>query len=516
MSTRSSDRHDRHDGHDRHDRQAPSIHWVPSLLVAGAAAAVLFAAPEAVRRIGHAGTEREIVQASQRLSGGTILDELNQAYRDIARAVEPSVVHVSTSGRLASRAGMQPYLSTGSGWIYDADGHVVTNAHVIDGASRIQVQLHDCTTHEAELVGMDLRTDIAVVRVDAALVHPAIRGDSNALEQGDLVFAFGSPFDFSFSMSKGIVSGLGRIAGLEDIDYENFIQVDAAINPGNSGGPLTDVRGRVVGMNTAIATGRGNAVGQGQFAGICLAIPTDMIESVVDQLIGTGEVAKGFLGVSVAPLEVAEAVASRDPDLAFVSENFRGSGALVTAVTADGPAERGGLRPGDVIVSIDGQRVTSRELVPALISSRRPGDQVAFEIWRGDRMAGTHGNLVLEIVLDRLAPEINNEGIVRGLRQMGIRRLDTHSESHANRLGVPYRRGVIVLDIADDSMLQEAMPEGTVIVGVMSQPIGNLDDFYTRTGRIFVQMGRGMRIRDLLLNVVGPDGTEQIVPIPLR
>ena len=269
-------------------------------------------------------------------------------------------------------------------------------------------------------------------------------------------------------------------------------------------------------MNTAIATGRGNAVGQGQFAGIGLAIPTDMIESVVDQLIGTGEVAKGFLGVSVAPLEVAEAVASRDPDLAFVSENFRGSGALVTAVTADGPAERGGLRPGDVIVSIDGQRVTSRELVPALISSRRPGDQVAFEIWRGDRMAGTHGNLVLDIVLDRLAPEINNEGIVRGLRQMGIRRLDTHSESHANRLGVPYRRGVIVLDIADDSMLQEAMPEGTVIVGVMSQPIGNLDDFYTRTGRIFVQMGRGMRIRDVLLNVVGPDGTEQIVPIPLR
>ena len=205
MSTRSSDRHDRHDGHDRHDRQAPSIHWVPSLLVAGAAAAVLFAAPEAVRRIGHAGTEREIVQASQRLSGGTILDELNQAYRDIARAVEPSVVHVSTSGRLASRAGMQPYLSTGSGWIYDADGHVVTNAHVIDGASRIQVQLHDGSTHEAELVGMDLRTDIAVVRVDAALVHPAIRGDSNALEQGDLVFAFGSPFDFRFSMSKGIV-----------------------------------------------------------------------------------------------------------------------------------------------------------------------------------------------------------------------------------------------------------------------------------------------------------------------
>ena len=502
--------------HDSNPTPHRPRHYGPSLAVLGAAALVLFVTPEAVRRIGHARTEVEIEQASQRLARGTILDELNEAFRDVARVVEPSVVHVATAGRSMSRAGMAPYLSTGSGWIYDAEGHVVTNAHVIDGAARVEVQLHDGTVHPAEVVGMDLRTDIAVLRIDGAMLHPASRGDSDAVRQGDMVFAFGSPFDFRFSMSKGIVSGVGRIAGLEDIDYENFIQVDAAINPGNSGGPLTDVRGRVVGMNTAIATGRGPGVGQGQFAGIGLAIPMSMIESVVDQLIGTGEVAKGFLGVSVAPIEMARAMADRDATLAFIAERFRGSGAIVTSVSEDGPAARAGLREGDVIVAIDGQRVTSRELVPALISSKRPGDRVPFELWRADVEGGTEETLRLEIVLDRLPAEVNHEGIVRGLRSLGLRRLDTHDEQHASELGIPYRRGVLVLDVDDDSPLAEAVPEGSVIVKVMNQPVGNLDDFYTRTSRVLVQMARGMQVRDLVLHVVAPDGTEQAVPIPLR
>jgi serine protease Do len=492
------------------------LHFGPALVVLLAAAAVLFAVPESVRRIGHARTEVEVRAAAERLARSTILEQFNAATRDIATVIEPSVVHIATSGRVAARGGMQPYLSTGSGWVYDALGHVITNAHVVDGASRVQVQFHHGETFDAELVGMDLRTDIAVLRVKGAPVSPAARGDSDDLRQGDLVFAFGSPFDFRFSMSKGIVSGLGRSAGLEEIDYENFIQVDAAINPGNSGGPLTDIRGRVVGMNTAIATGRGNSMGQGQFAGIGLAIPLSMIESVADQVIEFGEVAKGFVGITVAPLEIAASLASRDPDLAFVAERFRGSGAVITSVTAGGPAERGGLRPGDVITAIDGQRITSRELVPALVSSRRPGERVQFEVWRGDRERDRGELIALAIELDRLAPGINSEGVVRGLQSMGLRDLDTLTPAQARTLGIPYRRGVVVLSIDDSFPLAEAMPAGTVIVAVMNQPVRTIDDLYTRINRNLAQMGRGMRGRELLLSVVSPQGEERMVAVPLR
>lgn len=492
------------------------LHFGPSLVVLLAAAAVLFAVPESIRRIGHARTEVEVRAAAERLAEGTILEQFNAATRDIAAVIEPSVVHIATSGRIAARGGSQPYLSTGSGWVYDELGHVVTNAHVVDGATRVQVQFHHGETFDAEIVGMDLRTDIAVLRVDGAPVQAAPRGESDRLRQGDLVFAFGSPFDFRFSMSKGIVSGLGRSAGLDEIDYENFIQVDAAINPGNSGGPLTDIRGRVVGMNTAIATGRGNSTGQGQFAGIGLAIPLSMIESVADQLIEFGEVAKGFVGITVAPLEMAAAMAGRDPDLAFVAERFRGSGAVITSVTPDGPADRGGLRAGDVIVAIDGQRITSRELVPALVSSRLPGEQVAFEVWRGDRGRDAAETLVVSVELDRLAPGVNAEGVVRGLRAMGIRELDTHTPERSEALGVPYRRGVVVLAIDEASPLAEAMPAGSVIVAVMDQPVLTIDDLYTRINRILGQIGRGMRMRALELEVVSPQGEERVVQLPLR
>lgn len=266
----------------------------PGLVVLAAAAAAILAAPFAIRRATDAQADSDIVLASRILAGETVgaqsdelvvalplLEQLNRANRAVARLVEPSVVHVSTVMTMQRRNFTGPYTSSGSGWIWDADGHIVTNAHVVEGSDRLQVQLFDGELRDAELVGLDLRSDIAVIKIATGGLHPSLRGDSATLEQGDMVYAFGSPFDFRFSMSSGIVSGLGRTAGLADIDYENFIQTDAAINPGNSGGPLTDIRGRVVGMNTAIATGRGNGVGQGQFAGISLAIPMSMIESTV-------------------------------------------------------------------------------------------------------------------------------------------------------------------------------------------------------------------------------------------
>jgi S1-C subfamily serine protease len=315
----------------------------PSLIVLATAATVLVAGPAAVDRITHSYTSARIIEASQRLDDNPVLAQINQAYRDIAEVVEPSVVHISTESWVRNRLGERARrASSGSGWIYDEAGHIVTNYHVIEDAQRIEVQLYNGAIREAEIVGSDPTTDIAVLRIPSENIHPATRnsGEDGPVRQGDMVFAFGSPFDFRFSMSSGVVSGKGRSVGVirsnrsGDIGYENFIQVDAAINPGNSGGPLTDYRGHVIGMNTAIATGRRNdRMDDGQFAGIGLAIPIEMIEPVVDQLIDTGVVAKGFLGVSVV-----------DPsntliqELRLIGYDPRSPGLLVGSIDINSPA----------------------------------------------------------------------------------------------------------------------------------------------------------------------------------
>ncbi|MEY4786720.1 MAG: putative periplasmic serine endoprotease DegP-like precursor, partial [Planctomycetota bacterium] len=231
---------------------------LPATIVAIAAVVVLVATPQAIRSLSQAKVDAEVVAARSRLTRSNALEEVNQATRDIAKIVEPSVLSLSASGSQKGRAGGSQ-VSTGSAWIYDVYGHIVTNGHVVDSAERIDVQLHNGKIVQAQLIGLDLKTDIAVLRIEADDLTPAQRS-IDIPTQGDMVFVFGSPFDFRFSMSAGIVSGIGRSAGLSEVDYENFIQVDAAINPGNSGGPLTDIYGRVIGMNTAIATGRGSTL----------------------------------------------------------------------------------------------------------------------------------------------------------------------------------------------------------------------------------------------------------------
>jgi len=346
-------------------------------------------------------------------------------------------------------------------------------------------------------------------------MHPALRGDSRGIEQGDLVYAFGSPFDFRFSMSSGIVSGLGRTAGLADLDYENFIQTDAAINPGNSGGPLTDIRGRVIGMNTAIATGRGNGAGQGQFAGIGLAIPMAMIESFVTQIIDGGEVRKGFLGVQVMALDRARALieSGRVDYPAALVEDFKGEGAVVANVTVGSPAEEAGFRAGDVIVAIDGQRVPNDRTVPAMVSSRRPGEQVEFEVWRASADGGARERVVVTLgELDpgaRIAPQLR-----MALERSGFAELATATDARAKRLGVPFRRGVIVESIAGDAEMAEAVPPGSTITAVFDQSIGSIDELYTRAARVMGRVGPMRRI-EVPMTVTRPDGRVLQIAVPV-
>jgi len=360
----------------------------PALVVLLATLAIMLGVPAAIRGAGQAASQARVVLARHALDDDDVLEKLNRAVRNIATSVEPSVVHIEVfATRSDSEEGMRGFQhgSTGSGWVFDGDGHVITNAHVVRGATTINLQCYDGRLVRAAVVGMDALTDIAVLKAsDASGLVPARRASDSRPQQGERVYAFGSPFGFKFSMSEGIVSGLGRSArsAVDFGGYSNFIQTDAAVNPGNSGGPLVDIKGRVIGMNVAIANapsesrapGSG-AQGEGQSAGISFAIPLATIESVVPQLITKGTVSRGFLGVVFN---------TQGPERIIKDGSFMGMGVRLSDVSEGGAAHEAGLRPADVLVSINGQKTEDPEVMRAEISALRPGERAVLRVWSND------------------------------------------------------------------------------------------------------------------------------------
>jgi S1-C subfamily serine protease len=433
-----------------------------------------------------------------------VLEGFSAAMRDVAAAVEPAVVHVSVASEAKGRLGSRAFTQSGSGWIWDAAGHIVTNAHVVDGATALEVQLHDGSLHEATLVGLDPRTDVAVLRIAADGLLPARR--SNALPaQGDLVFAFGSPFEFRFSMSSGIVSGVGRSAGLAEVEYESFIQVDAAINPGNSGGPLTDIRGNVIGVNTAIATGRGSTVGAGQFAGIGLAIPMSIAENVVEQLIEHGSVARGFLGVSVMDARQMRLRGSRNPVLQAAASAFPGEGAIVTSVTPASPAADAGLEVGDVIVSIAGRRIEAGDEVLSEIGTKRPGSALSLEVVRPTEAAGASGRRNVTATLGTLDPSVNARPFVAAFERAGLAGLADGERGGRRGVTVASSRGPVAGEV----------PAGSLIVALDGLRVASLDDLWVRLTRSAVGRVRIAFPPSARITVLRPDGAERDVDVPL-
>jgi len=356
------------------------VSFGPAFVVLLTVAAVLFAGPQLVRRIGSAQTAARIVLAQQTLDDDDILERLNNAVRNVAAMVEPSVVHIEVTPSGGRRFSAR---STGSGWMYDKAGHIVTNAHVVRGAAVIRVQFADGHVVLAEPIrgepfAADPYTDIAVIKVPVDDdIFPIRRATGFLPQQGERVFAFGSPFGFKFSMSEGIISGLGRdpSSATEFGGFTNFIQTDAAVNPGNSGGPLVDIKGRIIGMNVAIATGRdsdGTTAENGQSAGISFAIPLGTIESVADQLIARGEIRRGFLGISFP---------TRSSPTSYES-SVKATGVRVNTVSKDGPAEQGGLESGDVIISIAGQMTPSQPVLRSIITTIPPGQSIQVRVVR--------------------------------------------------------------------------------------------------------------------------------------
>jgi S1-C subfamily serine protease len=370
------------------------IAFGPAFVVLITTLVTLVAAPAAVRRLGHAAVDNQVRLARASLDADDVLERLNAAVRNIARAVEPSVVHIQwdTSAQRGRMRGV--VLAQGSGWVYDDRGHIVTNAHVITDPRSpnpppLIVQFHDGRRVPADVVGKDTSTDVAVIKVRTTEgLVPAARATGLDVNQGDRVYAFGSPFGFKFSMSEGIVSGLGRDPStiIGEGGYTNYIQSDAAVNPGNSGGPLVDIKGRVVGMNVAIATAasQGGAPDRGQSAGISFAIPLDTIESVVDQLVTSGRVAKGYLGINL-PEPNANPTYPDQEDynrMLVQSAGFRGGGVMIRDVPPDGPAAKAGLEPGDIVVAIKGRPVSTVAGLRQSIAINRPGDPIDVRVYR--------------------------------------------------------------------------------------------------------------------------------------
>jgi len=289
-------------------------------------------------------------------NNAALLDAYSEAVSGAARAVSPSVVNIDVRHRV--RGG-----GSGSGFIFTSNGYILTNSHVVHGASRIDVTLTDGAGFEAEVVGDDPHTDLAVVRVNAAGLTPAVLGESSTLTPGQIVIAIGNPLGFQFTVTAGVVSALGRsLRSSTGRLVDNVIQTDAALNPGNSGGPLVDSRGRVVGVNTAIIM---------PAQGICFAIPVNTAKFVAGELIKNGKIRRGYLGVA--------------------GQEFAGRGLLVIGVEPGGPGERAGLSKGDLIIGLDSERVRGIDDLHALMTESligirsalfvlRDGEKKAFEI----------------------------------------------------------------------------------------------------------------------------------------
>ncbi|MEJ7813910.1 MAG: trypsin-like peptidase domain-containing protein [Rubrobacter sp.] len=280
----------------------------------------------------------------------------------------------------------------GSGFVVDEAGHIVTNQHVVEGAEEISVRFADGVRREAEVVGEDPSTDVALIKVDApkAALEPLTLGDSNSVGVGEPVIAIGNPLNVGISVTTGIVSGLGRpIQAPNNYTINDAVQTDAAINPGNSGGPLLDSRGTVIGVNAQIASESGG------FEGIGFAVPINTVKSVIKQLLTDGKVVHGYIGVSMYPLGIDELSAYAGFSERDLRERYGlpGNGAIVSEVTPDGPAEKAGIRGGDdkeiegirvpmgdVITGIEGEPVSSSEDVIEVVNSVRPGERLLMTV----------------------------------------------------------------------------------------------------------------------------------------
>ncbi len=343
----------------------------------------------------------------------------------------------------------------GSGTIIHPDGYILTNRHVISNqngteAEEITVELADKRTFTAKVIGTDPQTDVAIIKIDGKALPVAKIADSSKLRVGDIVFAIGNPMGVGMTVTHGIVSALGRELGvIRRADaYENFIQTDASINPGNSGGPLIDADGRVIGMNTAIASRTGQNIGLG------FALPSNLAIDVVSSLVNSGEVARGFLGLEGQDLtnELAESFKLDAP-----------RGALVSRVVEDSPAEKAGLKPEDVILAVNGQDIASWSALRYNTMRIKPGEEATLTIWRNGET-------------QKIKVTIGSQSDVKVAMFKGVE-LKEVNDVLRKQYGIPGNaQGVVITAVAPESILAGKVPVGTLILSVNGQQVFTPED----------------------------------------
>lgn len=361
-------------------------------------------------------------------------------------------------------------MATGSGFVISADGYIVTNHHVVEDADTVTVRLSDRRELDAEVVGLDPRSDLALLRVEAEDLPYLSLGKDDELKVGEWVLAIGSPFGLDYSVTAGIVSAIGRsLPSRSGDNYVPFVQTDVAINPGNSGGPLFNLQGEVVGVNSQIFTTRA-----GGSIGLSFAIPVNVLRNVVAQLKEDGAVTRGWLGVTIQNV---------DRNLAESFGLDRPRGALITQLAPDGPAAGAGLEPGDVIVEFDGESIETSADLPHVVGLLAPGTEVKVEVVRERKRK------VLDVEVGGLNADDSVAQAYRG---------DNDEDANAGRLGIVVEEapedmlsrwdlagGVVVRSVDPDSPAAEAgLVAGDVITAVGSTPVRSIDAFRDLVGKL--------------------------------
>ncbi|MFM9078860.1 MAG: Do family serine endopeptidase, partial [Opitutaceae bacterium] len=456
------------------------------------------AAPRDSRREPPRGSPPAVTVDSSELGRGADAAGRVQSYADVLEPVKRAVVSVYSTKIIKERIAINPFFrqffgnipdqeresrqeGLGSGVIVTADGYILTNNHVVEGADELKVTLADDRDFMAKVFGTDPQTDVAVLKIEAEGLPTVTLADSDKLRVGDVVFAVGNPLGVGQTVTMGIISAKGRskLGLLENVSgYEDFIQTDAAINMGNSGGALVDARGRLIGINSAIITPSRGSVGIG------FAIPVNLARFIMNSLVETGAVARGFLGVTGGDALTADLA-----EQLGVKRDARG--VVVTEIEPGSPADDAGLRRSDVVVALNGQAVTSWEELRLLSAQTLPGSEAKLRIMRDGKPRE------IKVTLGRVVE--NPDELFAGVD------VEPLGPETRRRLGLndPRISGLVVTRVADDSPHRDRLAKGQVILELNRGPVPDLKSARERVrlGRNLVAVFDGRGVRYLVVNV---------------